>query len=141
MLLAATSPEGVNGGLTVVAIDPITGTPTTVGTWDAVDGQPLAWLGGMDDAFSPDRRWLWTLGQPSGTTDQSGYVIDLVDGGIRLLEPPDGQVAGADWVSAGTLGTWPGDLLVARSQAIDPASGIATELAVLPKGTWVVWAP
>ena len=142
VLLAATSPEGVNGPLTVAAIDPDSGITSTIGTWKAVDGQPLEWLGGMDDSFSPDQRRLWTLGQQGGMTEQGGYVIDLADGAIKRLMTPEERPDLTEWIGADTLGSGIyDDETRTRLQARDPASGVVTDLASVPIGTWKSWVP
>lgn len=140
-LLVGLSPDGVDGPLTVAAIDPLDGTTDPVGTWDGPDGQPLEWLGGWDDAFSPGHRWLWTLGPSTGSTDQAGYLIDMVTGRIALGVKPDDRPDMADWVGVNALGVHAHDVVAVRIRALDPMSGRWSDIASLPSGTWVAWVP
>ena len=141
-LLATVTTDGVNGPLTLLGIDTVTGTTTSLGTWGSSDGTSLAWLGGWTDLFSPDQRWLWSLGAATGSTDPGGYVIDLATGDVRLLIPPDEHPDPAYWAGADALVTSTTDDEVTMGLiAHDPRSGSATAIATLPAGTWVTWVP
>ncbi len=140
-LLAALSPEGVNGPLTVASIDPVDGTTDLVGTWNGTDDEPLEWLGGWDDSFSPDHRWLWTLGPRAGSSEPGGYLIDLVDGGISLGVEPADQPELAAWVGAHALGVAAHDEVAVSIRALDPVRGAWSDIVNLPGGTWIAWVP
>jgi WD40 repeat protein len=140
-ILATASPAGVNGPLTVVAIDPTSGATQSLGTWGSVDGQPLDWLGGSADALSPDGRYVWSLGDSTaaGATDPAGYLIDLERGTTRLLMAPDERPDQTTWVGDRLLGTFAGDNASTTLQLREPTSDLPGAAIALPAGTWAAW--